>query len=85
MLSCSSSETQKISRARGIAQVVEYLPSKCKALNSIPSTIKERQREKEKEREISNYTSLKSTPLSPTMLFDKYKRGLPYNYIINLQ
>jgi hypothetical protein len=27
-------------RAGGVAQVVEHLPSKCKALSSIPSTVK---------------------------------------------
>jgi hypothetical protein len=37
------------SRADGVAQVVERLPSRCEALNSNPSTAGKRKRERNKE------------------------------------
>jgi hypothetical protein len=40
------SKVTKSKKAGGIAQVVEYLPSKCKALNSKPSIDKNKNREK---------------------------------------
>jgi hypothetical protein len=41
-----------------VVQVVEFLPSKCKALNSNLSTAKEEGRERERERERETETEI---------------------------
>jgi hypothetical protein len=40
-----------VRRAGGLAQVLEYLPSKCKALSSIPSMERRKERRKEGKQE----------------------------------
>jgi hypothetical protein len=45
-------------RAGGVAEVVEHLPSKCEALNSNPSTAKNKQTNKQKPTMRCHFTSL---------------------------
>jgi hypothetical protein len=43
----------KAKRARGMAQVVEFLPTKHEALTSNPNIERQKEREREREREIN--------------------------------
>jgi hypothetical protein len=47
-LQCRPAKITRAKRAGGVAQVVEYLLSKCEALSSNPSTEKKKKKEKEK-------------------------------------
>jgi hypothetical protein len=53
-----SPELKKKKGLEGVVQVVEFLPSKCKALNSNLSTAKEEGRERERERERETETEI---------------------------
>jgi hypothetical protein len=54
----STSKTIKAKRAGGRAQVVESLPSKHKALSSIPSIITTKKKKKQKTELRSKYTTI---------------------------
>jgi hypothetical protein len=45
-------------RAGGVVQVVEYLPSKCEALNSNPSTAKKKKKKERKKAQNGQVRSL---------------------------
>jgi hypothetical protein len=51
------SESEKITRARGVAQMVEYLPRKCEALSLNNSTAQKKKKKREREIVIKSYHS----------------------------